>query len=69
MVYFNLARADQLRTAQRLLERYFAPFGDSVTKRALNSVHMFNYRDEECMRTWRLANELDISDIVEAAPN
>jgi hypothetical protein len=62
MIYFNLSHVDQLRSAKRLLERYFTPFGDSVVKMAVATAHMMNHRDEEHIRQWHLGCEFEIYD-------
>ena len=54
LVYFNLARADQLHTAKRLLGKYFSSCGDHVKNRVIHSAHMFNYRDEQHILQWKM---------------
>ena len=51
VVYFNLSQADQARTAKRLLARYLERFGDHISKRADNSLHMLNARDKQYIST------------------
>ena len=61
LVYINLGCPDQLRTAKRLLERLFAPFGDHIVKRAIASAHTMNRRDEEHIKRWVLASDCAFS--------
>lgn len=60
VVYFNLSQADQTRTAKRLLARYIERFGDHISKRADNSLHMLNTRDERYINAWTLAKEFTV---------
>ena len=60
VVYFNLSQADQTRTAKRLLARYLEPFGDHISKRADNSLHMLSARDEKYINEWTLAKEFTV---------
>ena len=52
VVSFNLSQADQTRTAKRLLEQYLERLGHHISKRADNSLHMLNAKEE------RYINEL-----------
>ncbi len=54
MIYFNLAHPNTDQEAKRLIGRYFAHFGEHIQKRAMASTHLFNYRDDKKIKSWRL---------------
>lgn len=60
VVYFNLSQAYQTRTAKRLLARYLQRFGDHISKRADNSLHMLNARVEKYINEWTMVNEFTV---------
>ena len=62
VVYFNLSQADQTRTAKRLLARYLEPFGDHISKRADNSLHVLRARDEKEAAEYERQAELLFAD-------
>jgi len=66
MIYYNLAPPNTAQEAKRLLGRYFAHFGEHILKRLQASTHLFNYRDEEKIKGWRLWELPDVSSSVAA---
>ena len=58
-VFITLFEPHPIHLVKRLLEATIKRFGDHVLKRALQSLHMMNCKDEEDVKAWFMAGEFE----------
>ena len=58
-VFLTVVEPQPIHLVKRLLETLFKRFGDHVLKRAMQSVHMLNHKDESTIQAWLMAGEFE----------
>ena len=68
-MFLTLFEPDQKHAVKRLLENMLKRFGDHVLKRALQSAHMMNRKDEDDVKAWFMAGEFQEEQTCTNAPS
>ena len=67
-IFMTLWKPEQMCKVKNLLEIVLKRFGDHVSRRAIQSVHMMNHRDECTIRAWWMAGEFEEEQTCEKKP-